>query len=605
MEKALEQLKAVFSSMPKRRRWIVALSAVVTLAVIGVTGWYGSRPDLVPLFPSLGQEDSQAVLSALRTKSIPHDIDTGADGKSLIQVPRGEAGRLRMEFAEEGIPSATVVEGWSLLDNSPFGESDFKQRVNRVRALQGELARTIGELHNIIGARVHLAIPEKGTLRMHRERPSASVALRLRPQTELTKSQVKGIAHLVAQSVPGLAARLVSIVDDRGRLLHKPKSEGADSSEDDDRQRKLERETEENLVRLLESVVGHKKVIANVTVEIDHSRVEQTEESFDPDTVAIRSEQKSSDSRGERADNGNTSGVPGVQSNAPEPVAPTTPNNTRSSNAERITDVTNYEISKTIRRVSRPAGTVARMSVAVLVDGRYGDDGKFLARSPAEMKQLEKLARSVVGFDIKRGDTVEVVQSPFAETVTGDPIAAIAPTAVEILRPYLPFLILFVVAIVALLIFAKPLRELIREVTVQVRDAEATPVEALPAGDATTFVAQLAAAAADGQGVQNVQLPPGVSSEEAMAAAQALGLSDVSHLGLPAPAAPAEPAKPNIDAKLNEVLEVVGDDDDDWDDNGAINERSARLEAALRELATDNPESIAEALTFWMNDRHA
>ena len=604
MQPALEQLKTVFTAMPKRRRWAVVASGVVTLLVLAVTGWYGSRPDLVPLFPSLGQEDSQSVLSALRTKGIPYDVEASAGGKTMVQVPRGQVARLRMEFAEEGIPGASVVEGWSLLDNAPFGESDFKQRVNRVRALQGELARTISELRNIIGARVHLAIPERGTLRIHRDRPSASVALRLRPNAELTTAQVKGIAHLVAQSVPGLDARLVSIVDDRGRLLHKPKPEGADSSVDEEKQKKLEGEMEENLVRLLESVVGHQKVIANVAVEIDHSRVEQTEESFDPDTVAVRSEQKSSDSRGERAQS--SAGIPGVQANSPEPAAAAT-SPSRTSNTERLTDVTNYEISKTIRRVSTPAGTVRKLSVAVLVDGRYtgeGDTRAYVPRPPEEMAQLATLAKSVVGFDLKRGDTVEVVQAPFSETVAADLIGTPDLTVVEILRPYLPFAILFVVAIVALLIFAKPLRGLIQEVTVHVRAAETTASGQLAPPTAEAFIAQLTAAAADGQGVQNVQLPPGMSSDEAIAAAQALGVVNPAEaLGLAAPV-PAEPAKPSIDAKLNEVLEDVGHDDD-WDDNAAMTERSARLETTLQELAVANPESIAEALTFWMNDRHA
>ena len=299
MANIFDQLKGVYGEMPTSKRLIIGISLLMTVAILGGSAWYGSRPEFVALYPNLGREDTAKVLSELRSKSVAYEVKESNDGKTMISVPREDVSRLRLQFAEQGIPSASVVEGWSIVDNEGFGISESKHKLNRLRALQGELARTIAENQKIVGARVHLAIPDRRTLRLRHEAPSASVALRLRGEAKLNKSEVKGISYLVAQSVVGLTADHVSIVDDTGRLLHRPKSAEDDSTESDEKKKQLEREMENNLVRLFEPVVGEDRVIANVSIDLDYSRTDVTEETFDPDSQVVRSEQKIADTRGE------------------------------------------------------------------------------------------------------------------------------------------------------------------------------------------------------------------------------------------------------------------------------------------------------------------
>ena len=613
MSKTLDQIKAIYAEMPMRRRITIGACAALTIGLLSSVGWYGSRPALLPLYPSLGPEDSDTILSALRQKGVLHEVNTGKDDKMMIMVPRESVAALRMEFAEQGIPSASVVEGWSIVDNEGFGISESKHRLNRLRAQQGELARTISENKNIIGARVHLAVPDARTLRLHRDKPSASVALKLRPGKSLDKAQVRGIAYLVAQSVVGLEASMVSIVDDQGRLLHKPRQGDADLDGVEEKKNKLEREVEANLIRVFESVIGPNRVIANVSVEIDRSRVEQTEENFDPDAVAVRSEQKSKDTRGEQSKS--TAAVPGVQANTPEPPVAEGP--TRSSSADRLTDVTNYEVSKTVRKTSIPAGAIRRMSVAVIVDGNYSGEAEkrtYTPRDKAEIARLTQLAQTVAGFDLKRGDTVNVVQSPFSDVMASE-IASLENAQrdwVELTRPYWGWALLCLVTIVALLIFGRPTSALMQELVVRVRDAN--PAGQLAHGEAPALALAAPGGAAGrlagDPSVQNVQLPAGFTEEQAAATAESLGVSREQAIAIAAQVQqlaepPAPPAPPSMDLKLHDVLEEVGnEDDEDWDDNMKMTQRAARLEGALREVATTSPEALAEALTFWMNDRH-
>ena len=168
MANILDQIKSAYGDMPTSKRIIIGASVALTIALLVFSAWYGSRPEYVSLYPNLGREDTAKVLSELRTKGIPYEVSNTPGGNTMIQVPREKVARLRMQFAEQGIPSASVVEGWSIVDNEGFGISESKHRLNKLRALQGELARTIAENQKVVGARVHLAIPDRRTLRSDR-----------------------------------------------------------------------------------------------------------------------------------------------------------------------------------------------------------------------------------------------------------------------------------------------------------------------------------------------------------------------------------------------------------------------------------------------------
>lgn len=649
MANIFEQLKGVYLEMPTTKRLIIGISLLVTMAILSFTAWYGSRPDFLALYPSLGREDTAEVLNELRSKSVPYQVTESPDGKTSIRVPREAIARLRLQLAEQGIPSASVVEGWSIVDNEGFGISESKRRLNKLRALQGELARTITENQRIIGARVHLAIPDRRTLRLRREAPSASVALRLRKGTKLSKGEVKGISYLVAQSVVGLTPDHVSIVDDTGRLLHRPKTLGDDPSESDEKKKQLEHDMENNLVRLFEPIVGQSRVIANVSIDLDYSRTDLTEEIFDPDSAVVRSEQKIADTRGEQSSRNPQ--IPGLQANAPTPQpsvpgAATVPQ--RNSNSERTTDITNYELSKTIRRTRIPSGTVEKVSVALVIDGLYtfpdgsfegetlnaalnkaaeelgvtvedikydvvesGFEGifgfmkspvkikatgtKFGPRSTEDIEGYLKLAQSVVGFEPTRGDRVEIIQSPFRNVMVDNKLPLHEQSWLESSRPYWGLILISILSVITLLMFGRPISSYIQTATVRVKDLE----EQVANAEAKLVVEE----------PKNLLLSQSEpqQDEKSLITAEENQMSDEEKQETGLSVAKLEDLSAqdgSIDAKLMGVLEVVGDLDK-WANKLEINRRSALLEKTIRELAEDHPESLAEALTNWMDDRHA
>ncbi|MEE2904103.1 MAG: flagellar basal-body MS-ring/collar protein FliF [Myxococcota bacterium] len=662
MANILDQIKSAYGEMPTSKRIIIGASVALTIALLAFSAWYGSRPEFVSLYPNLGREDTAKVLSELRTKGIPYEVSNTPGGNTMIQVPREKVASLRMQFAERGIPSASVVEGWSIVDKEGFGISESKHRLNKLRALQGELARTIAENQKVVGARVHLAIPDRRTLRLRREDPSASVALRLRPDGKLSKSEVKGISYLVAQSVVGLSADQVSIVDDEGRLLHRPKTSEEDPTESNEKKKLLEREMENNLVRLFEPIVGESRVIANVSIDLDYSRTDVTEESFDPDSQVVRSEQKVSDTRGEQSQMNNQ--IPGVQANAPGPQAAAqgqAGGPQRNSNSERTTDITNYELSKTVRRTRIPSGTVEKVSVAVVIDGMYtfpqgtfegptvkealkkaavdlgvaeedidyevvnsGFGGvfgflqsdakieakatKFGQRDAQEIERYVKLAQSVVGFEPTRGDRVEIIQSPFRTVMAASNVPVQEASWIEESRPYWGLLLFSALSLLALLIFARPVSNYLETASVQVKDLEQQleqqniETDGIPLPEqkdplqlgTPTEQEDNALALVEGHQLEQ-SLSEDIDLSDDKKTDQALAVAKLEDLSV---------QDGSIDAKLMNVLEVVGSLDQ-WDNKLEINRRSALLEKTIRELAKDHPESLAEALTFWMNDRHA
>jgi len=391
----------------------VVLSLLISIVVVSII-WIES-PVYSILYYNLDTNDAAAVVNKLKEMRVPYRVKE--PGK--IYVPADEVYELRLKLASEGLPKGGSV-GFEIFDKSNFGVSDFVQNINYIRALQGELSRTIASLEEIEWARVHIAMPRESLFVSRQRSPSASVVLKLKPNMALSDDQVQGIVYLVAAGVPKLESKDVVVIDTEGHVLAGGDKNNLFIGNQIKLKAQTERELEDKIQSLLERVVGPGKAIAKVSVDMDFSRVEKTQEIYDPDNVAIRSEQNvETQSLGGQAV---PVGVPGVMSNLPHgnnlsgnPTAPTARTNQRQNNK-----IINYEISKTVQSIKEPTGKIVRISAAVLVDGTYKEaNGKvqYIPRSKEEMSKLKLVVQKAIGYSKKRGDQIEIVNVPFNKTL--------------------------------------------------------------------------------------------------------------------------------------------------------------------------------------------
>jgi flagellar M-ring protein FliF len=375
--------------------------------------------EMQTLYGELNATDSAAIAQRLDGMGVPYTVDTSG---SQITVPAADVGRVRMTLAAEGLPSGGSV-GYEIFDKSAgFGTTAFVQNINQLRALEGELARTIGTLGPIRNARIHLVLPKRELFSRETTDATASVFLQLRPGASLDRQQVLAIQHLIAAAVPQLKPNLVSIVDDSGTLLARGMDDtGALAVQNAEEMR---RAYEARLTRTVEDLVartvGYGKVRATVSADLDFDRVSTNTETFDPDQQVVRStqtvseENQNADAAGQSVSVANN--LPGgeAEEGAGGP--------TSSSRGARNEETVNYEIGRTVTNHVREGGQVRRLSIAVLVDGNYtaAEDGtqNYAPRAPEEIEQISALVRSAVGFDSNRGDTLEVVNMRFAQEDT-------------------------------------------------------------------------------------------------------------------------------------------------------------------------------------------
>jgi flagellar M-ring protein FliF len=393
----------------------MALIAAGTIAFFYYMITKVNQPQMGLLYSDLDSKDSGQIVQKLEGQNVPYELRAGG---AQILVPVDQATKLRMSMAELGLPHGGSV-GYEIFDKTDqFGPSQFVENINQVRALEGELERTITSINLISSARVHLVLPQRQLFSRDRQEASASVVLKVRGK--LTSGQVAAIQHLVAAAVPDLNPNRVSIVDDQGTLLARGDGDAStamNSSNAEEMRVNYESRLSHNVESLLERSVGAGKARVDVHAEMNFDRVTTNSESYDPDGQVIRSTQtdNQSDQNGSTSSNG---AAVSVSTNLPNgQTAPNSGDNKQSKSAH-TQETVNYEISKTVKSQISDQGTVKRLSVAVLVDGTtaVGADGKktYTPRSPDDLKQLTALVRSAVGYDEKRGDTVEVVNMPFA-----------------------------------------------------------------------------------------------------------------------------------------------------------------------------------------------
>lgn len=445
----------------------IAAMGAVTLAMVIFFAFVMMRmsePAMGVLYSDLSMQDAGAVVRELETRGIAYE--TRGDGQTIL-APRSDVARLRMDLAGQGIPVGSGV-GYEIFDQGDtFSATSFVQNINHLRALEGELSRTIGSLRRVEAARVHLALPERRLFERDREQPRASIVLKLRG--DLEASHVRAIRHLVASAVEGMNPERVSIVDERGRLL----ADGAGDADGmagglaaDERRTATERRLQRQIEDIVAGVVGQQRARVQVAAEFDHNRVESRSETFDPDGRVIRSTQ----SRNETATSASNDGQVTVGNELPgadEQDADAGQRDEQAVNEEII----NYEISSTTRVETIEGGRLSRVSVAVLVDGRYVPDENgemvYEPRPQEELEQIATLVRTAIGFDADRGDQVEVVNLQFAETPA--PVVFEEPGLVESLLSPTPADILYiielaVIALLVLIVLFTVVRPLVRQI---------------------------------------------------------------------------------------------------------------------------------------------
>lgn len=445
----LQRLSALDRSQRMRLGAGIALLVVAAVAAMVM----GRQPDYKVLFSNLSDKDGGAIVAQLSQMNVPYKH---ADGGGAILIPAERVHDVRLRLATQGLPRGSVT-GFELMETNRFGMTQFQERLNFQRGLEGELTRSIQALSSVQGARVHLALPNQNGFFREQQKPSASVLVSLHPGRILDRAQLAGIVHLVASSVPELAPSAVSVLDDTGKLL----SQSPDASGDEGINaqqllyvQQIEQQYARRIMEILEPVVGRNNVKAQVSAELDFSRTESTSEQFrpnqTPDSGAIRSQQVLESSG---TANKTATGVPGAVTNQPPapsaaPVNGANPAPTAGGQqgAEESTSkresTTNYEVDKTVKVTRGNNWAIKRLSAAVVVNYQALAEEKGGASpkplTPEQIEQMTGLVRETIGFNKERGDSVNLMNTPFLTSET--PAAAVPlwkqPETIELAKTF-------------------------------------------------------------------------------------------------------------------------------------------------------------------------
>jgi flagellar M-ring protein FliF len=392
---------------------MLAATAAVLIGFFVFLGIKVTQPKMVLLYGNLDLQESAEIVTRLEAQRIPYQI--GSNGTQIL-VPEDRMLRVRMQLAEAGLPSGGSM-GYEIFDKTnALSATNFMQNINHLRALEGELARTIRAIDQVQSARVHLVLPKREVFSRDQREPSASIIIKTKGG-RLDQPQVRAIQNLVASAVPDLKPSRISVVDDRGNLLagtqEEPDPATAAATRMEEMRRQAEERLRKNIEALLERSVGIGNVRAEVAVDMDFDRVTTNQELFDPDQQVVRSTQTITEENQSQEGQQNVT----VANNLPE--AQNQGGTQATSRANRTEELVNYEISKTVRTQVREAGVMRRISAAVLVNHIVLVDGQgkraYQPRSPEELQQLTALVRNAIGYNPERGDNVEVVSMRFAE----------------------------------------------------------------------------------------------------------------------------------------------------------------------------------------------
>ena len=445
----LQRLSALDRSQRMRLGAGIALLVVAAVAAMVM----GRQPDYKVLFSNLSDKDGGAIVAQLSQMNVPYKH---ADGGGAILIPAERVHDVRLRLATQGLPRGSVT-GFELMETNRFGMTQFQERLNFQRGLEGELTRSIQALSSVQGARVHLALPNQNGFFREQQKPSASVLVSLHPGRILDRAQLAGIVHLVASSVPELAPSAVSVLDDTGKLLSQsPDAAGEDGINAQQLLyvQQIEQQYARRIMEILEPVVGRNNVKAQVSAELDFSRTESTSEQFrpnqTPDSGAIRSQQVLESSG---TANKTATGVPGAVANQPPapsaaPVNGANPAPTAGGQqgAEESTSkresTTNYEVDKTVKVTRGNNWAIKRLSAAVVVNYQALAEEKGGATpkplTPEQIEQMTGLVRETIGFNKERGDSVNLMNTPFLSSETPAPAVPLwkQPETIELAKTF-------------------------------------------------------------------------------------------------------------------------------------------------------------------------
>jgi flagellar M-ring protein FliF len=422
------QLTSVLKKLTIGQRIGIGVSIIASIIALVMLITWANKPTFGVLFSNLDPQDASKIIDKLKQSSVDYEI--GDDGKAIL-VPKDRVYELRLQMAGQGLPQTSVV-GYEIFDKPSFGMTDFTQKVNFKRALEGELEKTILQLDEVDGASVHIVIPEKALFESEQKKTTASVFLKLKDGGHLSPGEISGVQRLVAASVEGLDANDVTIVDSRGNLLS-TKNDGIEamSAAQYDVQTKVESYLASKAQSMLDAVLGPGNAIVRITAQLDFNQVEKTTEQFDPNGVVL-SEQTMQE----------RSSVPG---------------DTAANNSTRTNSVTNYDVGKTVEKIVGTMGGIKKLSAAVLVNGKYTEIEKngessvaYAPRNENEISQLTNIVRTAIGFDATRGDDVSLINIPFEN---GDQAFQIKPKSGFQLQDYANKLVILAAMIGAVVVF--------------------------------------------------------------------------------------------------------------------------------------------------------
>lgn len=458
-----KKLVATISAWPMSRKIALGAVTAITLGLFAYIIIQARTAEYQLLYGNLAESDASSVVEWLKGQNIPYQLSNSGHN---ILIPAKNVYEARLSLASQGLPQGGGV-GFEIFDKQSFALTDFVQKVNYSRALQGELARTIASLGPVESARVHLALPEKRLFKDQQKAATASVIIKLAPGKRLNETQIEGIVHLVSSSIEGLEPGKVTVLDQNGNVLSRIGDKGGIGNLSPDMleyQAQVEQRLENRAQTLLDKSLGPKHAMVRISATLDFSQTEKTEEKFDPEEPVIRSEQLSEEKTGSEI----TGGIPGVQSNIEGNTNQVTGASPPSSKSQRTT---NYEISKVVSKTINPVGSVSKLSVSVLVadkviPGKDKQPPTTEARSAEEMKMVENMVASALGLDTKRGDKIEVTSMPFLEATER---GFDEETASNRLYQYLPFIrygLLLLAGVLLYFVLVRPLmKTLNRDVT--------------------------------------------------------------------------------------------------------------------------------------------
>ena len=398
-----DQIKTLLGKFSFAQRISLAAITIGLIVGFGMLMSLASKPNYEVLFSNLNPKDAGKIIDELKTDKIEYKVDAGG---TMILIPEEQVYEQRMKFANLGIPQEGIV-GYEIFDQTKLGMTDFVQKLNYHRALEGELSRTLTGIEEIVHARVHIVVPKPALFEEDKKLTTASVVLGIRGSSKINTEQIQGIANIIASSVEGLSTDNIAILDSKGNILSSDlgKEEGiALSSAQYDVRRQVERYLEDKAQSLLLSALGSGRSIVRVTADLNFNRIEKTTQTFDPEGQVVRSEE--------------------VATQATSSGTQNPPNSTANSREDDESTVTNYEISNTLEHMVNSFGNIERLSVAVLVDGHYQTnenaegviEKEYQERSPEELGKLTAIVKNAIGFNPSRGDQISLSSMPFDDS---------------------------------------------------------------------------------------------------------------------------------------------------------------------------------------------